>query len=132
MRDAFEVPIQVRYRDIDHMNHVNNAVYATYTEQARTEYFAEVVDADLTDLGVVIASLSIDFRRPITLDQDVVVALSVPRLGESSIPMDYEIRADGEVAATAETVMVAVDPSTRQSRPLPESWREPIASDQGL
>jgi acyl-CoA thioester hydrolase len=32
-----EVEIPVRYRDIDSLGHVNNAVYITYLEQARVE-----------------------------------------------------------------------------------------------
>ena len=34
----FDVELAVRYRDLDTLGHVNNAVYATYLEQARTRY----------------------------------------------------------------------------------------------
>jgi len=29
------VPLQIRWRDLDALGHVNNAVYVTYFEQAR-------------------------------------------------------------------------------------------------
>ncbi|WP_433623867.1 acyl-CoA thioesterase [Halomicrococcus sp. NG-SE-24] len=132
--DDFEyaTEIEVRYRDLDTMGHVNNAVYATFLEQARMDYFRDVVGAELEDVGGVIAHLEIDYRQAVTLDDDVIVAVRVPELGESSIPMEYEIRADGEVAATAEVVQVAVDPETRESRALPELWRDRISTYEGL
>jgi acyl-CoA thioesterase FadM len=40
----FSCPIQVRYADIDAMNHVNNAVYATYLEVARVRLWEERLD----------------------------------------------------------------------------------------
>ena len=45
--DSFrlEVPITVRFRDIDRMGHVNNAVYFTYCEIARTAYWTKLFGA---------------------------------------------------------------------------------------
>ena len=131
--DAFTVDVEIRFRDLDAMGHVNNAVYATYLEHARARYFREVVDVALDDADTVLAHLSLDYRTPIDLDADVAtVALSVPRLGTSSIPMAYEVRAGGEVAATAESVQVVFDRETGASRPLPDDWRARIEADQGL
>ena len=128
----FEVEIDVRFRDLDAMGHVNNAVYASYFEQARVAYFEEVLDVPLRDIESVLASLEIDFRRPVEIDHDVTVAMRVPELGESSMPMEYEVRADGEVAATGETVQVVVDRETKSSRPIPEAWREDVRAFEGL
>jgi acyl-CoA thioester hydrolase len=129
---SFLADVNVRFRDIDAMGHVNNAVYATYLEEARTTYFDEVLDASLADVQTVLANLSLEFRRPIELDNDVTVAVRVPELGESSVPMEYEVRADGEVAATGEAVQVAVDGDTGESRPIPDAWREKIEAFEGL
>ena len=123
----FRTTIPVRFRDIDAMGHVNNAVYATYLEQARADYYREIIGESLTDVNTVLASLAIDFQCPIAPDQTVTVGLSVPELGESSIPMEYEIRReDSTVAATAETVQVAYDPETERSSPIPTAWRDAI------
>ncbi|WP_137285154.1 acyl-CoA thioesterase [Halorussus salinisoli] len=130
--DSFTVDVDVRYRDLDTMGHVNNAVYASYFEQARVAYFEEVLDVPLHEIESVLASLEIDFRRPVEIDDEVTVALRVPELGTSSIPMEYEVRADGTVAATGETVQVAVDEETKSSRPIPDAWREQIRQFEGL
>ncbi|WP_248897723.1 acyl-CoA thioesterase [Haloplanus halobius] len=119
----YETEIQVRFRDIDAMGHVNNAVYATYLEQARVDYYADVLGVGLDEIDTALVSLEIDYHRAITLDDTVTVALGVRDIGESSVTVEYEVRAGDSVAATAETVQVYVDPEAETSRPLPEAWR---------
>ncbi|MEM4779955.1 MAG: thioesterase family protein [Halalkalicoccus sp.] len=128
----FSTDVQVRFRDIDAMGHVNNAVYATYVEQARTEYFTEVLDESLEAVPSVLASLELSYERPITLGQSVTVGIDVPELGRSSLPMHYEVLANGERAATAESVQVFLDPETQRPYPIPDRFRERIAAFEGL
>ena len=129
----FTETIPLRLRDIDQMNHVNNAVYATFLEQARSAYFRDVVGEPLDSVGMVIADLTVTFERAITLDAgEVVVGARVAELGTSSIPMEYEIHADGERAATGETTMVHVDRETGTAESLPDEWRETIRSFESL
>jgi len=125
---TFETTIGVRYRDIDAMGHVNNAVYASYLEQARIDYFRELLGVDLSRVGAVLASLSLEYEHPIELDDGpVTVELDVPRIGDSSLPMSYELyRRDGELAATAETVQVAFDKEAQQPTSIPEPWRDAV------
>ena len=41
-----QMPIQIRWRDLDALGHVNNAVYLTYFELARLAYIRAVLGAD--------------------------------------------------------------------------------------
>lgn len=123
---SYETSVDVRLRDIDFMGHVNNATYATYLEQAREAYFRDVLDVSLAETDTVLVSLELEYARPIEAGDDVTVALRVADLGTSSLPMAYEIRADGSRAATASTVQVLVDSETGESRPLPTEWRTRI------
>lgn len=127
----YETEMDVRFRDLDLMGHLNNAVYATYLEQARVEYIEDVVEQPLMEIGAVVADLHLDFERPIDWGDEVVVAVRVDELGTSSIPMEYEIRVDGEIAATAETLVVTFDPEAGESRPIPDAWRERIQDHEG-
>lgn len=122
----FTTTMPVRFRDIDAMGHVNNAVYVTYLEQARVVFFEEALGLSVRDAGSVIASLSIDYERPIELGDEVSIGIGVGDIGRSSIPMTYEIRSNGDHAATAETVLVLIDTETGSSRRIPEPWREAI------
>lgn len=128
----FATDVQVRFRDIDAMGHVNNAVYATYVEQARTEYFDEILDEGLDAVSTVLANLELSYDRPILLEQSVTVVIDVPELGRSSLPMTYEVLADGERAARARSVQVFLDPDTQEPFPIPERFRERIAAFEGL
>lgn len=123
---TYAVDLDVRLRDIDFMGHVNNAVYATYLEQARAAFFEDVIGESLVAADTVLANLEIDYLRPIDADESVTVALGVPETGTSSLPMEYEVRADGERAATARTVQVIVDRETGRSREIPSGWRDRI------
>ncbi|MFB6233746.1 MAG: acyl-CoA thioesterase [Halopenitus sp.] len=126
---AYTTEIDVRFRDIDAMSHVNNAVYSTYLEQARSEYFDDVVGRTLDRTPSVLASLSIDFLAPVELEHgSVTVELDIPELGTSSIPMEYEIRTPEGLAAEAETVQVLYDTEAEESMAIPDDWRESIES----
>lgn len=126
MSEKFTVAVPVRYRDLDPMDHVNHAVYASYLEAARTDYIADVLEIPQEELAFVIANLEISYERPITMDDDPVVALEVTDLGDSSCTMSYEIRTGDEIAATAETTIVRVDPDTGHPTPLSDAVRNRV------
>ncbi|TKX74738.1 acyl-CoA thioesterase [Halorubrum sp. GN11_10-6_MGM] len=126
---TYTAEIDVRFRDIDAMGHVNNAVYATYIEQARAQYFRDILDADLMRSSTVLASISIDFRRSVELsDREVTVTVDVAELGRSSATMTHEVRVGGAVAAEAEATLVSLDPETGEPAPLPEDHRTEMES----
>ena len=122
----FEKRIEIRWRDVDAYQHVNNAVYATYLEECRDEWTETVLGADGDLWGFVLARVAIDFRRELTLeDKAVVVTCRAVRVGNSSVTTREEIRTpDGELSAEAEAVLVARDADAGRSRPLTERERE--------
>lgn len=123
---AYETDIELRYADLDPAAHVNNAVYVSYLEQARIEYLQDVMELTLSDLGLVVAHLEIDYLQTIEWGAEISIGVRVTEIGTKSFGMEYEVRTDGEVAATAETVQVAVDLDGSGTRPIPEGWRERI------
>lgn len=125
---TFETALQPRYRDLDPNGHVNNAVYVSYLEQTRTEYWRAVMDEPLSVAGVAIVSLSIDFEAEIDLEDDVEVVMRHDPPGRSSLPQVYQIHTGRGIAARAEAVMVAFDRDARESTRLPEEWRERIGA----
>ena len=124
-----EKRIEIRWRDLDAYNHVNNAVYLTYLEEARDEWLERTLGADDAAWGYVIARVAIDFRRELTQDDDAVVATcALARLGNSSVTTREELRtAAGELAAEAETVLVAVDQESRSPRPISDAERTALS-----
>ncbi|WP_277553772.1 acyl-CoA thioesterase [Halobaculum limi] len=119
---TFETTVPVRYRDLDPMGHVNNAVYATYLEEIRTAFFREAVGIDLADARAALASLDIDFRAPIEGTGSVDASLDVLDVGTSSLTFGYELRFEGRVVAEAETVQVSL--ANGEPTPIPDAVRE--------
>ena len=113
-----EKRVEIRWRDLDAYEHVNNAVYATYLEECRDEWLENALGGG-EGWDFVLARLAIDFRRELRLEDDtVVVRCELARIGRSSVTTKEEIDVNGELAVEAEAVLVARDPETKRSRPL--------------
>ncbi|HEY7345973.1 MAG TPA: thioesterase family protein [Gaiella sp.] len=124
-----EKRIEIRWRDLDALGHVNNAVYATYLEEARDEWMQRALEGagDLWDY--VLVRIAIDFRRELTQGDDaVLVRTRLTRIGTSSLTLREDIlKLDGTLSAEAESVVVARDRVTGASRPLTVAEREAYA-----
>jgi acyl-CoA thioester hydrolase len=120
-----EKEIEIRWRDLDAFNHVNHIVFLTYLEEARDEWLGRVLSDPELVWGYVIARVEIDYRRELTLEDDVVVArCSLDRLGTKSVTTSEAIvTRDGETAAEAKAVLVARDEKTGRSREITEEER---------
>ncbi len=125
-----ETTIEIRWRDLDALRHVNNAVYATYLEEARDAWLARALGADESLWDYVLARVAIDFRRELTQDDgSVVVRTRLVRIGTSSLTLREEIVARaGWVAAEAESVIVARDAATGRSRALTDVERAALTA----
>ena len=120
---------QVRFRDLDPMGHVNNAVFLTYIEQGRVAFLAEVgATSGLEDMNMVVARVEIDFKAPVRLGQEVEISVRASRFGTKSFDLDYVLRVDGEVVSEAKSVQVAYDYGRRHPIPLPTEWREKLSA----
>lgn len=121
----WEKRIEIRWRDLDSSGHVNNAVYLTYLEEARTGWLEHVLGDPEAANTFVLARVAIDYRRELSLDDGFVTAsCRLQGAGTSSVRTAEEIRvADGELAAEAEAVTVAWDQAARTSRPLTDTER---------
>ena len=119
-----EKRIEIRWRDLDGLGHVNNAVYATYLEECRDEWAVRVLGAE-DPWEWVMARVAIDFREEVTqADEAVVVSVGLIRVGTSSLTLREAVRKlDGTLAAEAEAVIVARDRETGRSRPLTDIER---------
>jgi acyl-CoA thioester hydrolase len=119
---------RVRFRDLDPMGHVNNAVFLTYLEQARVALFAEAGAATgLQDMNMIVARVEIDFKAPVRLGDDVEIAVRASRFGTKSFDLEYQLRVDGELVAQAKSVQVAYDYGRREPVPVPAEWREKLS-----
>lgn len=122
----YEHELDVRFRDCDPMGHVNNAVYLTYLEAARFDWWRRVFGpSGLTEHGFIVARVEIDFRKPALPGERLIVRLRVDSLGRSSFTVAYEILnvRTREVVAEGKSVQVAYDYALGKSVTLSEGLR---------
>ena len=95
----------------------------------RDEWLGRVLEDAALVWGYVIARIEIDYRRELTLADDVVVATcALDRIGTKSVTTTESVRTrSGEVAAEARAVLVARDGDGR-SRPLTDAERRALAA----
>lgn len=123
---SFEVPVHVRFTDVDMLGVVNNACYLTYLEEARVAFFRHL-DVGLAE-RVILARSEVDYRGPGRLGDDVRVHLWVDEIGESSFTLAYEVRAGAERRlADARTVQVHYDYAEGAPRALTTATREALS-----
>lgn len=65
----FHHSIQVRYSDMDMLGHANNAVYLTYLELARLEYFREVNTRSDANTALVLVAIDTQTGRPVAISE---------------------------------------------------------------
>jgi acyl-CoA thioester hydrolase len=116
---------QVRFRDVDEMGHVNNAVFLTYIEEARIAYLLRF-DARVTDM--ILARAEIDFRAPLRSGDELEIGVRPATVGTKSFQLEYQVRSGDTLAAEAKTVIVSYDYETGRSVELPETWKEALAA----
>jgi acyl-CoA thioester hydrolase len=115
----------VRFRDLDAMGHLNNAVYATFLEQARMAYL-EPQGAKVRSM--ILARLEIDFRAPVELGETVSITVTPTRVGTKSFDLEYVLTVGSRTVAEAKTVLVAYDYDNAQSIEIPTNWKERFAA----
>lgn len=120
--ETYAHDVEVQYRDLDPRSHVNHAHYVSYMEQAKAAFFRDVLGTPLSEPNTAVRHLTVDFEAPILADQVVEVSVGPVGVGDTSCTFAYEIRNDGQVVATGETVSVLLDDDGRP-RSLPEDWR---------
>ena len=125
----FRMPIELRWRDLDAFNHVNNSNFMTYLEEARIRWFDSLGEDWVTDATApLLAAVQMNYRVPIPYPSGVVVELFADRIGTTSVTIGHRIASeDGTVLhADGHVVMVWVDRASGRPTPLPGAIRNVI------
>ena len=127
---VFSVDLEVRWRDLDAFNHVNNASYLGYIEEARVRWFKSLSsDWAGESAAPIMAAVQLNYRRPVNWPETVRVQLFAERIGTKSLTLGHRISSAGDDAVLycdGHTVLVWVDRGG-QSVPLPENVRAACA-----
>ena len=124
--------VDVRFRDLDAMGHVNNSVFFTYFEEGRKNFSHQIFHfLDPAEFKFIMAHIQCDFLKPVKLSDRLTLQMWVLSIGSKSFGFKYKLadRSDPSmVYATGESVQVCYDYSQETSIPVPEDMRAKLSS----
>ena len=137
--------MQIRYQDLDPYGHVNNALHVVYFESLRMAYWEKLAEhldlgpleaGDIPGARYVIAEVTVRYKAPIFLEDNLIGAASIRTVGNRSYVMHYELRVgasfeEGRVVAEGESAQVFYDPRTDEVQPRPEWFLPAVAELEG-
>ena len=123
MNPIFSLGMDVRWREMDALGHVNNAQYLSYVEETRVQWFNSLQNGwQEGDSAPIVAAIHVDFRKPIVWPEQITVSLFAEQRGGKSATIGHRIHRTGDapiVYAEGYTVLVWID-RTGQTVALPD------------
>ena len=126
----FNHHIQTRWKDMDSFGHINNAVYLTYIEDARTTLFKRW-NLKSQNKSVIVASLKINYFTQIKHPSKLIIGSKISRIGNSSFDIQSAIFIDGlkKPAALSLVICVCYDYENGQSVTVYDEIRNDFSSN---
>ena len=114
--------ITIRYFDLDTNNHVNNSVYFTYMEEARTHILLEQFLKWQEDgIYFVVTDAKCKYKKPITLLDKISIEFSSDNIKGASFEINYAfVDPSGQLYAQGNTRLACVDKKTQRLVRLPK------------
>ncbi|MEO7020540.1 MAG: thioesterase family protein [Ktedonobacteraceae bacterium] len=146
-------PVQIRFRDLDPLAHVNNTVYFVYLEEARSYYFNQLdlehwptqtedqinpTAEEVTHTsristttigahyGMLVKDVNCTYQLPLIRSDQAEVGVHVTRVGHTSVVIEQQIRDAREherIFAIGRTVLVWANYHTGRPQPVPPTLR---------
>ncbi len=122
----YAIEQEVRWRDLDAFNHVNNASYLGYVEEARVRWFKSLsTDWAGEASAPILAAITMNYRRPVGWPESLRIELFTERLGNKSVTVGHRIFSTTQpdvLYADGHAVMVWMN-RDGQTVPLPDAIR---------
>ncbi len=129
--ERFVHHLKPRYAEVDAQGVVFNAHWLTYFDESQTRFFSSLgLDpkvAFFSTFDVMVVKAVLEWQGPAGFDEEVAIAVRIPRLGTSSFDIEYTATCGGHPACTGVLTYVSVTPGTHDSTPIPSEIRERLA-----
>jgi len=117
--------IKTRFRDLDPLNHVNNAVFNTYFEEARIDFIRQIPGIRTSmesGNSFILVHLELDYLKPILFGDTVMVGSAIEEYGNTSVKAFQAIYSlnNKKLKAVAKTTGVWFDLKKNRPVRLPE------------
>lgn len=128
------MPVQIRFSDVDQFGHVNNSVYFSLYDLAKTTYVKDVFgSANWSEMAIVVANINANFFHPVFFSDSLAIETTVVHLGNKSFTLlQRAVTTDThEVKCECRTVMVGFDLSTQEPMQISDKYKEAICRYEG-
>ncbi|AXI46747.1 thioesterase [Sulfitobacter sp. SK012] len=118
---------QVRFSELDALNHVNNAVYMEWFERLRVRYVQEIGISgyDRTnDPRIVIRSGSIHYIQEMRMDENYVVTCGCSAFRNTSFSLNQQLWSGGTKRAQFDCIVVLLTPDGSGRMAIPDAVRQ--------
>lgn len=126
---GFSIRLPVRWGDMDALGHVNNAVYFTYDESARIDFFQQLIagdDAFWTEHGFILANIGCQFLSQLKPPADIDIGFRVTRIGNSSMHTQSCVFLADEAIAVTQALVCWFDYRQQKTARVPDHVRDYI------
>ena len=115
----FHYHIKTRWKDMDSFGHVNNGIFLTYIEDARTSFFNRW-NINEQNKSLIVASIKIDFISQIQHPSNLIIGQKLSRIGKSSFDIQSSIylQNSNNPSASAVVTCVCYDYEKKKSVPV--------------
>jgi acyl-CoA thioester hydrolase len=151
---AFAISLYVWFRDLDAMGHVNNAVYFTYFEQARTRYWLSLISGempanplhhpprqenDFRKIGFIVVHAECDYASPASMGESLLVGCRLSEIKKTSFVFEYKVvagerttsEADVRLVASGKTIQALYDWDAQKTIPFTDELRKKVEEREG-
>ncbi len=123
--------LDIRWGDLDAFNHVNNAVYLDYIQEARLRWLTSLADGwHDDDISPVVVNSTCNYRQPVVWPARIRIDLHVARRSDRSLTLGHRI-VDGQnpdtVYSDGHVVMVWINRRSGTAVPLPAVVGQAVA-----
>ncbi|MBQ8889214.1 MAG: acyl-CoA thioesterase [Bacteroidaceae bacterium] len=128
------MPAQIRFSDVDQFGHVNNSVYFSLYDLAKTTYFRDVLGlSEWGDVAVVVANINANFLMPVFFSDNIKIETATVQLGNKSFTLLQRavVKGTGEVKCECHTTMVMYDLLTKEPTSIPQHYKNAICRFEG-
>jgi acyl-CoA thioester hydrolase len=120
---VYPTDIQVRFNDTDALGHLSNIAYALYAEQARVAFFQSL---GMEKVTLILAHISLDFRKQILFGDKVHVETKVGKIGTTSVTLLQNVLSNDIIAAETKSVVVLFDYKAQKPKAISDNLRQTL------
>lgn len=121
MHERFEMVMPLRWSDQDVNGHINNARIVTLMEEARVRWLNIVAASEGLDTfrcPKVVASLNVEYRKPVSYEDELLLVLDIGRVGNGSFTVRHSGFQQSVPVFVGTTVVVPLDRGSERPRKL--------------